>query len=99
VGTGHTVACHAVEEAGLDQKKVAVVSGIGCSGRAAGYLRFDSFAESFHRFESPGYLLSLFLADSTMGQIVVGDMFHHHFESSGLSCHVVFAMYRSSVFR
>lgn len=30
-------------KSGLDLDKVAVVSGIGCSGRAAGYLKLDSF--------------------------------------------------------
>jgi 2-oxoglutarate ferredoxin oxidoreductase subunit beta len=32
-----------LERAGLNPDKTAVVSGIGCSGRAAGYLRLDSF--------------------------------------------------------
>jgi len=43
IGIAVNAFCHAVQEAGLDQEKVAVVSGIGCTGRAAGYLRFDSF--------------------------------------------------------
>ncbi len=33
----------AVDTAGLDPAKVVVVSGIGCSGRMAGYVKFDSF--------------------------------------------------------
>lgn len=33
----------ALGSSGLDLKNVAVVSGIGCSGRAAGYLNLDSF--------------------------------------------------------
>ena len=33
----------AVEAAGLERDRLAVVSGIGCSGRASGYLNADSF--------------------------------------------------------
>ena len=32
-----------IERVGLDLDKVAVVSGIGCTGRVAGYVKFDSF--------------------------------------------------------
>lgn len=44
-GIGTTVNCfaHALETSGLDLNRVAVVSGIGCSGRVAGYLNLDSF--------------------------------------------------------
>ncbi len=44
-GIGTTVNCfaHALESSGLDLTKVAVVSGIGCTGRVAGYLHLDSF--------------------------------------------------------
>ena len=34
---------YAVDELDLDPKEIAVVSGIGCSGRVAGYVRFDSY--------------------------------------------------------
>jgi 2-oxoglutarate ferredoxin oxidoreductase subunit beta len=33
----------ATVETGIDPKRMAVVSGIGCTGRVAGYLNFDSF--------------------------------------------------------
>jgi 2-oxoglutarate ferredoxin oxidoreductase subunit beta len=33
----------AVVESGIDQNSLSVVSGIGCTGRVAGYLRLDSF--------------------------------------------------------
>jgi len=33
----------ALEESGLDLNKVVVVSGIGCTGRVAGYVKLDSF--------------------------------------------------------
>ncbi|MDI6766318.1 MAG: 2-oxoacid:ferredoxin oxidoreductase subunit beta [Bacteroidota bacterium] len=44
-GIGTTVNCfaHALEQSGLDLQKVAIVSGIGCTGRVAGYLKLDSF--------------------------------------------------------
>ncbi|MBN2361485.1 MAG: 2-oxoacid:ferredoxin oxidoreductase subunit beta [Deltaproteobacteria bacterium] len=44
-GIGTTVNCftRALTECGLDLDKVAIVSGIGCSGRVAGYLNLDSF--------------------------------------------------------
>ncbi len=44
-GIGTTVNCfaHALETSGLDLQKVAIVSGIGCTGRVAGYIDLDSF--------------------------------------------------------
>ena len=44
-GIGTTVNCfaHALESSGLDLTKVSIVSGIGCTGRVAGYLNLDSF--------------------------------------------------------
>jgi 2-oxoglutarate ferredoxin oxidoreductase subunit beta len=44
-GIGTTVNCfaRALDEAELDLNKIAVVSGIGCTGRVAGYMNVDSF--------------------------------------------------------
>lgn len=44
-GIGTTVNCftRALETSDLDLNKVSIVSGIGCSGRVAGYLNLDSF--------------------------------------------------------
>jgi 2-oxoglutarate ferredoxin oxidoreductase subunit beta len=44
-GIGTTVNClaRALVESKLPLEKVAVVSGIGCTGRVAGYLHLDSF--------------------------------------------------------
>lgn len=44
-GIGTTVNCfgRALETSGLDMDKVAIVSGIGCTGRVAGYMNLDSF--------------------------------------------------------
>jgi 2-oxoglutarate ferredoxin oxidoreductase subunit beta len=43
LGTAIQAYVRAVEKSGLDLDKIAIVSGIGCTGRAAGYLNFDSF--------------------------------------------------------
>jgi len=44
-GIGSAVGCfiRAIDRTGLNADKMALVSGIGCSGRAAGYVRLDSF--------------------------------------------------------
>lgn len=44
-GIGTSVNCFAaaLEKAELDLDKVAIVSGIGCTGRVAGYVKLDSF--------------------------------------------------------
>jgi len=44
-GIGTAVNCfvRAVEKTGIPREKLAIVSGIGCTGRVAGYLRLDSF--------------------------------------------------------
>ncbi len=44
-GIGTTVNCfvRALQTSGTDLTKVAVVSGIGCTGRVAGYINLDSF--------------------------------------------------------
>lgn len=43
LGTMLTAFIAAVRESGLPRADIAVVSGIGCTGRAAGYLKLDSF--------------------------------------------------------
>jgi 2-oxoglutarate ferredoxin oxidoreductase subunit beta len=44
-GVGPAMGCflRAIDRAGMDPDKTVVVSGIGCSGRVAGYVKFDSF--------------------------------------------------------
>ena len=45
-GCGHGIlmrdVCQAIENLGLEQEKVSIVSGIGCSSRAAGYMNFNT---------------------------------------------------------
>ncbi|MBT3224832.1 MAG: 2-oxoacid:ferredoxin oxidoreductase subunit beta [Deltaproteobacteria bacterium] len=43
IGVVITAFISGLQKSGLESEKVCVVSGIGCSGRAAGYLRLDSF--------------------------------------------------------
>ena len=43
IGTVVTCFAEAIKAGGHDRDKIAVVSGIGCSGRVAGYVKFDSF--------------------------------------------------------
>ena len=43
IGTTMNAFCRALAECGLDLDQIAVVSGIGCTGRTAGYLNLDSF--------------------------------------------------------
>lgn len=43
IGTTVNSFARAIEASKLDTDKISVVSGIGCSGRVAGYMRLDSF--------------------------------------------------------
>jgi 2-oxoglutarate/2-oxoacid ferredoxin oxidoreductase subunit beta len=44
-GIGPSLSCflRAIDKAALDPSKISVVSGIGCTGRVAGYVQLDSF--------------------------------------------------------
>ena len=44
-GIGSAMSCflRAIDRGGIDPDKVSVVSGIGCTGRVAGYVKLDSF--------------------------------------------------------
>jgi len=43
IGTAISAGIHALQKIGIDYDRLAVVSGIGCTGRVAGYLNLDSF--------------------------------------------------------
>ncbi len=43
IGTAFSSCLTAIKSTGFDLKKFIMVSGIGCSGRAAGYVKLDSF--------------------------------------------------------
>ena len=43
IGTAVTAFTTALQKTGIEQEDVCIVSGIGCSGRIAGYIKLDSF--------------------------------------------------------
>lgn len=43
IGSMTNAYVHALERSGIDPKKTAIVSGIGCTGRGSGYLNIDGF--------------------------------------------------------
>ncbi len=49
IGTVVTSFADALKKSDIDLDKVAVVSGIGCTGRVAGYVKFDSFHSTHGR--------------------------------------------------
>jgi len=50
-GIGTVVKCFAsaLQESGVDVNKVSIVSGIGCTGRVAGYMKLDAFHSTHGR--------------------------------------------------
>jgi 2-oxoglutarate ferredoxin oxidoreductase subunit beta len=76
LGSIMTVIVDSILTAGFDPKKVAVVSGIGCTGRIAGYLNFDSFHTTHGR--AIPFAIGLSVTDPERKVIVVsgdGDLF------------------------
>src|SRR4030042_192526 len=69
-GSGIVVGCllRCLLKSGLDLDKVAIVSGIGCTGRAAGYIRLDSFHTTHGR--AIPYATGLKLANPDLTVIV-----------------------------
>lgn len=69
-GIGTTVNCfaRALEQAKLDLDKVVVVSGIGCTGRVAGYVELDSFHTTHGR--AIPFATGLKLADPELTVVV-----------------------------
>ncbi len=49
IGTVVNSFAEAIRKSGMDTEKIAVVSGIGCTGRVAGYVRFDSLHSTHGR--------------------------------------------------
>jgi 2-oxoglutarate ferredoxin oxidoreductase subunit beta len=77
-GIGTTVNCfaRALETSGADLDKVAIVSGIGCTGRVAGYAALDSFHTTHGR--AIPFATGLKLANPELNVIVYsgdGDLF------------------------
>jgi len=49
LGTVMTAFVEGIKKTGIDRDQIAVVSGIGCTGRTAGYVKFDSFHSTHGR--------------------------------------------------
>jgi len=76
IGTAMNCLARALDDSGMDRDRVAVVSGIGCAGRAAGYLRLDSFHTAHGR--AIPFATGLQLADPSLKVVVYsgdGDLF------------------------
>jgi 2-oxoglutarate ferredoxin oxidoreductase subunit beta len=69
-GIGTTVNCftRAIDESGIDLDRLAIVSGIGCTGRVAGYMRLDSFHTTHGR--AIPFATGLKLADPSLKVVV-----------------------------
>jgi len=77
-GIGTTVNCftRAIDESGIPMDRLAVVSGIGCTGRVAGYMHVDSFHTTHGR--AIPFATGLKLAAPAMKVVVYsgdGDLF------------------------
>ncbi|MBM3307973.1 MAG: 2-oxoacid:ferredoxin oxidoreductase subunit beta [Candidatus Eisenbacteria bacterium] len=76
LGTTVTAFAVAIERAGLDLDQLAVVSGIGCTGRVAGYIKVDSFHTTHGR--AIPFATGLHLANPKLKVVVIsgdGDLF------------------------
>ncbi len=76
IGTSVNCFCRALTDSGLDLDKVAIVSGIGCTGRTAGYLNLDSFHTTHGR--AIPFATGLKLSDPELNVVVYsgdGDLF------------------------
>jgi len=76
IGTSVNSFAHALIDAKIDTKHLAIVSGIGCSGRVAGYTKFDSFHTTHGR--AIPFATGLKLANPKMNVVVYsgdGDLF------------------------
>lgn len=70
-GIGTVVTCfiEAVKKSSLERKDICVVSGIGCSGRVAGYIRQDSFHTTHGR--AIPFAVGLKLANPKLKVVVI----------------------------
>jgi 2-oxoglutarate ferredoxin oxidoreductase subunit beta len=86
-GIGTAVKCFttALEESGVDLNKTAVVSGIGCTGRVAGYMNLDAFHTTHGRavpfatglkLGRPELLVTVFSGDGDLSGIGGNHLIH-----------------------
>jgi 2-oxoglutarate ferredoxin oxidoreductase subunit beta len=86
-GIGTTVNCftRALIDSKADLKKIAIVSGIGCTGRVAGYVRLDSFHTTHGRaipfatglkMANPGLNVVVYAGDGDLSAIGGNHLIH-----------------------
>jgi len=86
-GIGIVVKCYAtaLQEAEVDPDKVTIVSGIGCTGRVAGYMKLDSFHTTHGRaipfatgvkLGRPELLVTVFSGDGDLSGIGGNHLIH-----------------------
>jgi 2-oxoglutarate ferredoxin oxidoreductase subunit beta len=86
-GIGLATSCfvRGIERAGLNLDKIALVSGIGCSGRVAGYVKLDSFHTTHGRalpfatglkLGNPGLKVVVFSGDGDIAAIGGNHLIH-----------------------
>jgi 2-oxoglutarate ferredoxin oxidoreductase subunit beta len=76
IGTAFSSCLIAMKESGIDLKNTVMVSGIGCSGRGAGYVNLDSFHTTHGR--AIPFATGMKLADPKLNLVVFsgdGDIF------------------------
>ena len=76
IGTSVNSFAHALTDANIDRKNLAIVSGIGCTGRVAGYVNLDSFHTTHGR--AIPFATGLKLANPKLNVVVYsgdGDLF------------------------
>ena len=69
IGTAVTCFIEAIKKSGLNREDVCVVSGIGCSGRIAGYIKQDSFHTTHGR--AIPFAVGLKLANPKLNVVVL----------------------------
>lgn len=86
-GIGTVVKCYAtaLEQSGVDLNKVSIVSGIGCTGRVAGYMKLDAFHSTHGRavpfatglkLGRPELLVTVFSGDGDLSGIGGNHLIH-----------------------
>jgi len=76
IGTAFASCLTAMKESGIDLEKTVMVSGIGCSGRGAGYVRLDSYHTTHGR--AVPFATGMKLANPELNVVVFsgdGDLF------------------------
>ena len=72
-GCGHGIlmrdVCQAIDDLGLERDKVCIVSGIGCSSRAAGYMNYNTLHTTHGR--AIAFATGIKLAKPEMNVIVI----------------------------